>query len=197
MARKSIDAVDKLNSRDGMWKIIRQLGEFTLTDIYDRTVLNRTSIGNYVRGLAKAGYVEEIPGENAAVRPGGSPAKRWRLIKDVGLDAPRVRKDGAPVVQGQGNINMWQTMKILKVFSAMELAVNSRTETCFVKESTAASYCKHLHKAGYLKKEGKRYRFIKSKNTGKNPPMIQRTKQVWDPNLEKVMWSSKGEDHDE
>ncbi len=194
MARRPIDAVDALNSRQGMWNIIRKLGEFTLTDIYDRTVLNRTSIGNYVRGLAKAGYVEEVSGEMKTSRTGGSPTKRWKLIKDVGLDAPRVRKDGAPVVQGQGNINMWQAMKILKVFSALELAVNSRTESCFVKESTAASYCKYLCNAGYLKKEGSRYRFIK--NTGANPPMIQRTKVVWDANMNKVMWSSKGEDHE-
>jgi ribosomal protein L28 len=36
-----------------------------------------------------------------------------------------------------------------------------------------------------------RYKLLKSKNTGALPPMIQRTKHIFHPNLRKVVWQEK------
>lgn len=33
-----------------------------------------------------------------------------------------------------------------------------------------------------------RYRFIAGRNSGPRPPQVQRLKQVYDPNLDRVVW---------
>lgn len=193
MTRKAVNMVRDLETRQAIWEIIRRVDSFTVQDIYDRTILQKSSIKSYLIGLNRGGYIQEIKDISATKKL--HPAKRYTLVRDVGVDAPRVRKDGSPVVQGQGTFNMWQAMKILKTFTVLELAISARTETCMVKESTAKSYVHHLANAGYLVRAGeKRFRFVR--NTGKNPPMIQRTKKVYDPNLKKIVWSND-EEHDE
>lgn len=179
--RKAMDKLNGHDSREAMWKVIRKLRIFSVTQIYMETTLNISSVREYLTGLSKGGFIKKMSG-------GG-----YELIKDVGVDAPRVRKDGTTVTQGQGRINMWRTMRILKRFSARELAIAATTESCEVKESSARDYIRHLHLAGYLRHlaEGK-YLFLDVRYTGPKPPMIQRVKRVFDQNLKKVMWSEDG-----
>ena len=196
MARKNRKPMDKLNgfdSREAMWKIIRVCPPFTIRELQQQTTLEISTVRDYVNGLCAAGYLEK-DGTRASGATGGvgSRAAVFKLLKDVGVDAPRVRKDGTTVTQGQGHINMWRTMRMIGNFTAKELAVNSSTPKCIVKESTAADYAKHLCFAGYLRKNGTRYLFIKSSYSGPKPPMIQRVKRVWDQNLKKVVWREDG-----
>jgi hypothetical protein len=153
------------------------------------------SVRDYVTGLAAAGYIASL--ENEEVKTG---LIRWELIKDIGVEAPRVRKDGTPVTQGQGRENMWNAMRIMRTFTARELAVAARTPDCFVKESTAVDYARYLYHAGYLSKhKDGSYQMLPSAYTGPHAPMIQRTKRVWDPNQRKVRWQSGDDvevDHD-
>lgn len=182
--RKPMDKLSGFDSREAMWDVIRDLKTFTVRALYNETILDMSSIRVYLQGLTNAGYLEKIVGENAT---------QYKLVKDVGIDAPRVRKDGSKVTQGQGQINMWRTMRTLQTFSARELAVNSSTATCVVKETTAVDYCKHLNRAGYLRKDKhETYFFIPQMFTGPKPPMIQRVKRVWDQNKKKVMWREDG-----
>jgi hypothetical protein len=69
---------------------------------------------------------------------------------------------------------------------------------------TAQDYLNQLALAGYLIeiKKGQaqgthptRFRFNPARNTGPRPPMIQRTKAVYDPNLGQVVWQEEP-DHD-
>jgi len=184
--RKPMDKLNGFDSREAIWGLIRSKRQFTVRDLYLATTLEASSVLDYVRGLTNAGYLREESGDNARL---------FTLIKDVGVDAPRVSRDGKPVTQGQGRINMWRSMYIIQSFSAKELAVNASTPDCIVKLSSAENYCGFLFRAGYLRrdKDG-RYIFLRHMFTGPKPPMVQRIKRVWDQNLKKVMW---GEDSDD
>ena len=58
---------------------------------------------------------------------------------------------------------------------------------------------KMLRTAGYLRKKkgDKNYTLVLGMNTGPLAPQIQKTKQIYDPNLQKVIWSNKKEVEDE
>ena len=187
MALKPMDKRTGIDSRQAVWAAIRAKELFNIKDIREETTLKTDSVREYVIGLEKAGYVERVPAHE--LRQGA--AACWRLIKDIGFEAPRVRKDGTPVTAGKGRENMWNAMRIMRVFTARELAVAARTPDCFVKESTAADYAKHLCRAGYLRQnDDGSYRMLPTAYTGPRAPMIQRTKVVWDPNQNTIRWRS-------
>ncbi len=187
-----------LNKRERIWSAIRKLKTFTTTQIRSEMSgsMHLHTIRTYLNGLEAAGYIER-----AGTRPreeGNGLVVIYRLLKDCGLEAPRVRKDGSEVTQGLGREQLWRTLKILKEFNGRELAIAASTEAHPVKESEASSYAEALYHAGYLiltepSKPGKqaRYRFNPRKNTGPKPPMIQRLKTVYDPNLGKIVWQQE------
>ncbi|OQY20110.1 MAG: hypothetical protein B6I36_02385 [Desulfobacteraceae bacterium 4572_35.1] len=197
MARKPLDKLNGIDSRNAVWKVIRALRtEFTVTDVRVHTSLKPESVRDYMTGLTNAGYLKMVGKREAP----GRPLTLYTLIKDVGIDAPRVRTDGTHVTQGQGNINLWRTMRILKAFTATELAIKASTEDCQIKENTAKKYCQALTKAKYLKMSGGKggaagaYRLMR--HTGPKPPQIQRVQQIFDPNTNEVVWSAKGGTHE-
>jgi len=192
MACKPMDKRKGLDTRQAVWDAIRELKTFTVKEVREETLLGMDTVRDYVIGLHAAGYIGK---EGFHVQ---GYAGQWNLVNDIGVEAPRVRKDGTPVTQGQGRENMWNAMRILRTFTARELAVTSRTPDCFVKESTAADYAKHLCHAGYLSKRPDGcYVMLPTSYTGPKAPMIQRTKRVWDPNQCKVRWQSTGEVSDD
>lgn len=191
------------SGRDAVWQAIRKLGNFTIMEVEDlvnsaphNVRLHSDSIKTYVKSLEIAGYLKAEkyqPGKRD--REGGYIRKHWRLINDIGVDAPRLRRNGEEVTQGQARENMWRTMKVLSTFSPLDLCIQASTENCLIKLADAKDYTKHLYKAGYLvtrfkatPKSQARYSLLFSKNTGPRPPMVQRVKQVFDPNLGKVVW---------
>lgn len=189
MSRKPIDEQQPSECRQAIWEWVRaQTGPFNATDVDVR--LDPTTIREYLKALSLAGYLEAV-----SLGKRGE-ANIYRLIDDCGVEAPRLRKDGTPVTQGQGRLQMWNAMRICKEFSATDLAFNASTDDHQVAESEAKSYIHALCKAGYLVHQagkanspGHRYRLLPSMWTGPQPPQIQRTKQVYDPNLRKVVWS--------
>ena len=194
--RKRADRIDRYTSREALWAAMRRLGRFTVRQVCEETRLGIHTARDYVRGLEAAGYLRRV----GSVRTRGGPiacrAAVYELVRDVGVEAPRVRKDGTEVTQGRGREQMWRAMKILGEFSARDLAVHASTEAHAVSLEDAKHYIKYLVKAGYLavvrarKGEPYRYRLLPSKNTGPRAPMIQRVRQVFDPNLGRVVWRS-------
>lgn len=197
MPLKPIDKRKPEEKREAVWAAIRELGRFTIRDIEERTLLNISSIRTYVLGLLRAGYLER---KEEPVEPGCS-RYVYSLVRDCGIEAPRVRKDGTEVTLGHGREQMWRTMRILGEFSALDLAVHASTEKHPVNQRDARDYIYHLHKAGYVVciRPGKpgfrkgtgskaRYRFIPAMYTGPKAPVIQRVKQVYDPNTGEVVW---------
>jgi len=194
MPLKPMNKRNGYDSRQAIWDAIRAKEVFNIKEIHEETTLKICSVRDYVIGLEKGGYLERVKPEELRRKD----AVCWRLKKDIGVDAPRVRKDGTEVTAGKGRENMWNAMRIMRQFSARELAIGASTPDCKVKESTAADYAKHLWHAGYLSKcqDGK-YRMLPTAYTGPKAPMIQRTKVVWDPNQQKVRSRSGGGQHDE
>ena len=204
MARKPADLVAasvRPQGRQVIWQAIRRLRSFTLLQLERETGIRYATLMSYLIGLHKAGIIEEA---RQPKTPSGDYVQSiWTLVRDTGVDAPRVRRDGTTVTQGRVRENLWRTLRILGQFNARELAVQASTADLTISAATALDYVGHLYGAGYLVlvepvRRGKgvvtqaRYRLLKSRNTGPLPPMVQRTKCVFDPNLGKVM-SRQGE----
>ena len=184
MSRKPVNEVSALENRQAVWTVIRaQEGPFKTRDISDETLLQASSVRDYLTGLTLAGYLTKtfVSGRNGMAR--------YMLIKDIGREAPRVRVDGTPVTQGCKREQMWSTIWIIKQFSAQDLAVQSSTEEFPVEVSDAKDYCRHLFAAGYLVQRGGQYLAVAGRYTGPLSPMVQRVKQVYDPNTKQVVWS--------
>jgi len=202
MARKPADVIAKSNKpygRDAIWTAIRKLAStakdatFTCRDIFDACghEVKKGTIKTYVNGLTNAGYL------TTGIRTPGAffEATKYRLSRNVGAEAPRVRKDGSEVTQGLGTEAMWRTMKTLNAFTAAELALAASTSKAQVAETAAADYLKFMIKAGFVRAVAKgapgkpaRMAFIRARDPGPKPPQIQRIKQVFDPNSNTVVW---------
>jgi len=206
MARKAAHLTMKpgrSSGRQATWEAIRKLKDrWTLDDLWHETKQPRDTVRTYLTSLIRGGYVVEVG--TRAVPNGiiGSrhkapvPAKTYSLKHDVGLEAPRLRRDGTACEQSLAQEAMWRSMKRMDDFTFADLAIFASTEEVPVSPQSARHYIKHLLKAGYLvvTKPAKppthaaRYRFIPSRNTGPLAPMIQRLKTVFDPNLRAIQF---------
>lgn len=170
--------------REAIWAAIRTHSvSFTVRDLTEVCAANAKTVRDYCKALVAAGYLREQP------VPEGAPA-RWQLVRDVGVEAPRVRPDGSTVTQGSGTEQLWRGMTMLREFSWRDLV---ETASIGIREETAKAYCQMLLATGYLRVLRKaeptrgrvaRYRLIR--NSGPKPPQVQRVKQVYDPNTGEV-----------
>lgn len=196
MARKPVHLTvgGKPQGRQGIWEAIRrQRDAFTVASLNGATDIHRDTIRTYLRGLEAASHIARC---TDAFPPG-----TYRLVRDVGVDAPRVTREGKRVTQGAAREQMWRTMRMIRGdFSWRDLAIAASTAEVAVAETDAQDYCRNLARAGYLavvslgKALGNnigvptRYRFNRTKNTGPKAPMVQRVQSVFDPNLNRVVW---------
>lgn len=186
--------------RQRIWEFIRkQRNDFTGYDIEKATRIDPATIRTYLQVLELGGFTEQT-----SKRVAFTVRLRYRLLRDVGSEAPRLDRKGN-LIPPTGNESMWRTMRIMGEFTSVELAMRASTEKTTIAEATAKSYARALCTAGYLMviEEGRpgrgarqtRWRLIPSKYTGPRPPMIQRTRCIYDPNLAKVVWQEEP-DHD-
>lgn len=175
----------KSYGRQALWETMRRLKRFCVADL--RPSGDSDTVREYLRRLEAGGFLER-EGEPVRFKP-----MYYRLVRDTGLEAPRLGLDGAPSGLGKGREQMWRAMKMLPSFNVVDLAVNASTEDVQVAENEARDYVKHLERAKYLAivkpatHLGKAvYRL--TRNTGPRPPMVTRAKIVFDPNLGKVAW---------
>lgn len=189
MSRKPVNKLlerHKLQPRDRIWKFIRGRKDvFSTIDISNEVKINLGHSRPYLNALAKAGYIEvvSIPDRICEII-------KYKFVKGP-LHAPRLKKDGSPVTQGLGQDHMWRTMQMLGVFSFRELATCASTEDVKVSLGSAKQYVLYLAKAGFVKKLDvfpAQYKFLKSRYTGPQAPMIQTSKTVYDPNIREVVW---------
>jgi len=195
MSRKPVDQQQPTECRQAIWDQIRaQNGAvFTLGDIAMHVHLDESSIQEYLQGLTAAGY---LLAKKEPLGKGSLTIVHYCLARNVGYMAPRVRKNGSVVTMGRGRQQMWRVLPVLKTFTVVDLAYNASTPEHTVPETEAKDYIGHLHRAGYLipaapAKAGKRqlWKLKPGMWTGPYPPQVQRTKQVYDPNLQRVVWS--------
>lgn len=196
------------STQDVIWKVVRELAkskpEFSIDDVA-RLMSNKgceevndETIKSYFYRLVKGGFLAT----DGTAAQGRKTRGYFRLIKDSGTETPRLTKAGEPVKQGRGREHLWRTIRVLGEFNYRELAAAASTVDVTVKESEAKDYVLHLKKAGYLvevsasSRRGRlaRYRLVPARYTGPKPPMIQRIKQIFDPNLGEVVWSPVSEE---
>lgn len=210
MSRKPITAyTGGKGPRQHIWEAIRTLavsGEaFDEHAIHHtmpreaRQVIALATLRDYRHCLVAAGILSVVtPTQNRR-----TPAT-YRLAKNEGLEAPRVRRDGSRVTQGLAQEQMWRTLRMLQAdTNARELAAHASTAAVQVAEVSSADYLLVLFHAGYLirTREGRpavqaRYRLAPAKNTGPRPPMVCRTRVLYDPNLDEVVWAAPVTDED-
>ncbi|MGC0151220.1 hypothetical protein ACPRNU_02025 [Chromobacterium vaccinii] len=195
-----LEMVGGKNKRQRIWEYIRQSREgFAVSEAAWKAHVDGDTTRTYFQSLENGSYITVIN----PVR-GPQEEKRYRLERDTGLEAPRLTRSGQPVTQGLAQEQMWRAMRILSGdFSFPELAALASTPEVAVSPAAAQCYLKHLAKAGYVTLVQKsmsrvgtgrtpsRYRFSTSRYTGPRPPMIQRSKSVYDPNLDKVVWQEE------
>lgn len=205
--RKPIQAemVGGKGSRQRAWEAIRKFGmekPFSIAQLSVKTNINEDTLQTYIHALELAGFLQSKKLTNTRV----AAKVVFHLVRDNGAEAPRLTRHGKPLQQGMGTEAMWRSMRIIGEFDYRELAAHTSAGGQAVKDNTASSYISSLTAAGYLvctrqKQLGKpglaRYRLAPGKNTGPRPPMIQRTKSVYDPNLNKVVWQKTEKSHDD
>jgi len=196
-----IERAGALTPRDRIWAAIRCFGKddtFSIAEIMVLSEQRDDTALTYVNGLVKAGYLTTTLLQR---RPTCRPRREFRrfaLARDVGVDAPRVTGEGEPVEQGSGREQMWRAMKVLKDFDCRELAAAASTEPHPVSVEEVKTYARYLARAGYLQitlrggsHRARRYRFIRSRNTGPRAPIVTRQKQVLDANTGDIVHDPK------
>lgn len=195
-------AMPAQNPRQRVWLAIRKFkDDFTLLQVAKEGAMKEGSARTYLSGLRKAGFIEIAYEEQVD----GKGVKRihYKLVRDVGYNAPTIDRDGIETKPAQINKAMWNTLRILKkAINAEELAALSSNDEVSISVATANVYLQLLNSAGYLAVIEKhqniagkktKYRLIEHMNTGPMPPQIQRAKQVFDPNTNTVMYSERPE----
>lgn len=171
----------ELTSREKLWKAIRELKVFRVSELARAAHVDRgrVYVHDYLRGLIRAGIitVEALASDRRA--------RMYTLVKDVGVDAPRVRRDGT-LVPESAQQTMWRGMKILRTFSPQDLVAHAAMAGITIKPSVAAHYCEWLDRGRYLtplhaRGESPRYRFFR--DTGPKAPQVLRLTALYDLNL--------------
>lgn len=191
-------AAPRPEGRQVIWAAIRKLKTFCAPDLRSETAMPLDRIRDYVLALQRGKYVRRIGAEIREHREKRT-VVMYELLRDVGVDAPRLRYDGSPVTQGRAREQMWRTMRVMRAFDARDLALTASTEEQPVRFLDARDYAANLAKAGYLvvvspasnRRGLTMYQFVPSRYSGPLPPQVQRIKQVWDQNLGKAVWSAR------
>ncbi|WP_236202247.1 MarR family transcriptional regulator [Pseudomonas pseudonitroreducens] len=179
--------------RQHMWEAIRSLSRdpkgLTTYNVSRLSGQEDQAVSSYLRDLKKAGIVERV--EVLVQRDA-----RWKLLADEGAEAPRVNKKGERVPPSAVE-NIWRTLRILGEMSAAEAAEHASVNGVTMTELAARTYLQGLTLAGYVTRTdgtpGKpaRYHLVRQRYSGPQHPVYQRStfEQVYDPNLDQVVWT--------
>lgn len=210
MARKPaiLELVGGKSKRQRVWEAIRAIdseaspiamegaGCFTADDLSRRSKVEYEPVRYFLRGLSAAGYVETCRWATV----GRGVKNVYRMAKDNGVEAPRVRPNGSEITQGRGSEALWAAMTALDSFTAAFAA-----EIAQVSPATAKATCGLLGRAGYLvaidpgKGLGKGgrptvWRVAAEHRHKPRAPMITRLKAIYDPNIHQIVWAEGADD---
>ncbi|MEP0406290.1 hypothetical protein [Roseibium sp.] len=184
---------------DHYWSVIRDLGKdgaaFTFAEIAGRCNDPKDDcITDFLRRLVKAGFVKVTSTRRITTNVGSTTDQRtYELIKRPSA-TPILNRDGRAGKQGLGQVQLWNAIRAMARFDATELAIAASTDEVSIERQSALAYCRHLEKAGYLQiirkgsgRVSRVWRLRPKLNTGPKPPMILRTKMVWDQNRAEII----------
>lgn len=186
-----------LRGQDHFWSVMREKSRYGVPfSVGDVLALSdedhRSSIADYFRKLEKAGHIERT-GERT-IQFLNRPEPLFRISRNQ-TAAPKLTRDGKAGSQGRSQQFMWNVMRrSAGGWTASELAISASTDDVHVTRNTALAYCVRLSSVGMLVvvdkgKPGheRRWRLKGLANTGPKPPMILRSKMVYDQNTELVV----------
>lgn len=212
-----LERLGALTPRDRIWAAVRCFGPGVPFSVAEIMLLSGERSGapldfedgqradtaiEYLRGLCRAGILAAEP-ERKVCRPLRE-LRCYRLVRDLGVDAPRVDRNGKPVTQGIGRDQMWRSARVLKEFDYRELAAAASTEQHVVSLQEAQTYYRFLKAGGYLRvavpgvkgPDGKpeRVRFLRARDTGPRAPIVTRDKSVMDGNTGEIVFKGASND---
>ena len=188
-----LEMIGGKSSRQRMWEVIRDKqcrDSFSSENIIQRANVDEDTYYTYIQCLLAGGYLEQLE------MSGRRRQRVFRLIKDCGLEAPRLDRQGNPTKSGQGIEAVWRTLRMMGELDAGVLYSHVNAAGIDLAISTIKSYITALKRAGYLvvthpstPNRMERFCLKAGMNTGPRPPQVQRVKTVYDPNLNKVMFA--------
>ena len=188
-----LEMIGGKSSRQRMWEIMRdkQFKErFSGVQVIHRANVDEDTYYTYIQCLLAGGYLEQLE------ESGRRRQRVFRLIKDCGLEAPRLDRKGNPTKSGRGIEAVWRTLRMMGELDAGILYSHVNAAGIDLAISTIKSYITALKRAGYLvvtrpstPNRMERFCLKVGMNTGPRPPQVQRVKTVYDPNLNKVMFA--------
>lgn len=209
----TLEMVGGKGKRQRLWEEIqRRKGKtWSRNDLCDKTGINEGTADTYLACLLAGGIIEVDHVDAPTYRGVAKGKVHYKMVRDVGAEAPRLNKKGEPVTQGLAQEQMWRTLRMLKTdINARELAAHASTEAVPVAHTAASDYLRTLDAAGYLDctreqrhnpkmrggSQAMRYRLKVARNTGPRPPMICRTRAVFDPNENRIVWQPEVTEED-
>ena len=191
MNKTKVEMLGGKPARQRMWEAIRNAnGDFVALEIVQQSKCDLHNVYHYLRALTKANFLSanEVP---STKRKGDRPTKRYTLLKNTGIEAPRINSKGEQVVAGPKYELLWRTLRISKTVPTQQLVDHAAAAGLKITPRSVNLYTKALIDAGYIHvtgRDGHRQFTLKPyMNTGPRPPQIQNIKAVYDPNLNKVM----------
>lgn len=178
--------------RQRMWESIRVLAPgFSTNDIARRSGQMPREINEYFSALVKAGIIDVIES------PSGKEGRIYSLIKDEGVEHPRLNRKGERVYDHLITENIWRSIRILKgSFTAETVLHTASAGGAAMTIKIVRQYLNALTEAGYFTKTDwdrnspETYQLVPGKHTGPRPPEIRKldSLQVYDPNLSKLVF---------
>ncbi len=190
-AKRSYRAAKRMESAGGrgsfqrIWEAIRARREdFTPFLLHSDSGVAAGTIGNYLSALRRGGYIERLNQRHKA-----ADQQHFKLVKDCGIEYPRLNANGTPNLRELGTEAIWRTMRIIGEFSVRELTNFASTPERPLSQDTVKLYVRHMVHAGYVvRTSAGRYRIVLAKYSGPRPPVVGKASYVYDPNLDKVVW---------
>ncbi|MFF3704863.1 hypothetical protein [Pseudomonas qingdaonensis] len=186
----------KKEPRQQMWEAIRLLQPgFTVNDIVRRTAGRSADVSRYIQALTKAGVVGLIETPTSAATNRG---KVFALIRDEGVDHPRLNSKGERTFDHLATENIWRTLRILGGhLTVHDVAQTASAGGVSVSVVKVRKYLNALAEAGYVQKtdhglqQAETFLLVTSKYSGPRPPEIRQLDnlQVYDPNLNKLVFT--------
>lgn len=181
-----------------IWESIRsRRNGFTKADLHSDSAASPGTIDNYVGALVNGGYVERAE----RLVDTNSKLLCYRLVRDNGIEHPRLTARGEPVVNRAylGTEAVWRTLRTMADLTLREITAFASTPARPLAYITVAIYVGQLVKAGYVQRTGDRKTAIRHrllKYTGPRPPVASRQPYLYDPNLDQVVWREESNDAD-
>lgn len=167
-----------------VWLFIRNLQNFVLKDVEDATGLSAVKHLHLVMGRMEATRLVRV---NRKTKP----YQYTMIVSNPPLECPDLRDSGRKRKR-TGHDRMWSALRILKNFTANDLALYAE-----VTKASAKTYTRKLAQAGYLtsieRDNGISYVFNRGRDTGLASPAIYSNGQVYDRNERKIVHPKGGQ----